>query len=80
MCTHVNTVLRDTLYVLRNVGIGAIPELSCAKLELLLCPPIPELYRTILELRKGYMSYYSQIRSLRKVGIGADKVRISRVE
>ena len=35
--------------------IVPIPELSCAKREFSLCPPIPELYRTILELRKGYM-------------------------
>ena len=44
-----------SLYVRRKVRIGTIPELSCAKWEFSLCPPIPELYRTILELRKGYM-------------------------
>ena len=43
------------IYVRRKVRIGTIPELSCAKWEFSLCPPIPELYRTILELRKGYM-------------------------
>ena len=48
--------------VLRKVGIPTLP--------------IPELYRTILELCKGYISYYSQIWSLRRVGIGMDKVRI----
>ena len=66
----------DFVYVLRNVGIGTIPELSCAKSEFLLCPPILELYRTILELHKRNMSYYVQIWSLRKVGIGVDKLRI----
>ena len=48
-CFCVNTDVR------RKVRIGTIPELSCAKWEFSLCPPIPELYRTILELRKGYM-------------------------
>ena len=43
------------IYVPRKVRIGTIPELSCAKWEFSLCPPIPELYWTILELRKGYM-------------------------
>ena len=43
------------ILTLRKVRIGTIPELSCAKWEFSLCPPIPELYRTILELRKGYM-------------------------
>ena len=42
-------------YVRRKVRIGTIPELSCVKWEFSLCPPIPELYRTILELRKGYI-------------------------
>ena len=41
--------------VRRIVRIGTIPELPCAKWEFSLCPPIPELYRTIPELRKGYM-------------------------
>ena len=45
------------IYVRRKVRIGTIPELSCAKWEFSLCPPIPELYRTILELRKGYRLY-----------------------
>ena len=45
----------QVIYVRRKVRIGTIPELSCAKWEFSLCPPIPELYRTILELRKGYM-------------------------
>ena len=43
------------VYVQRKVRICTIPELSCTKWEFSLCPPIPELYRTILELRKGYM-------------------------
>ena len=43
------------VYVRRKVRIGTITELSCAKWEFSLCPPIPELYRTILELRRGYM-------------------------
>ena len=45
----------DNIFVRRKVRIGTIPELSCAKWEFSFCPPIPELYRTILELRKGYM-------------------------
>ena len=45
------------VYVRRKVRIGTIPELSCAKWEFSLCPPIPELYRTILELRKGCRLY-----------------------
>ena len=40
-------------YVGRKVRIGTIPELSLRKVGILHCPPIPELYRTILELRKG---------------------------
>ena len=43
------------IYVRRKVRIDTIPELPCAKWEFSLCPTIPELYRTILELRKGYM-------------------------
>ena len=46
---------KKDIYVRRKVRIGTIPELSCAKWEFSLCPPIPELYRTILQLRKGYM-------------------------
>ena len=45
------------IYARRKVRIGTIPELSCAKWEFSLCPPIPQLYRTILELRKGYRLY-----------------------
>ena len=45
------------IYVRRKVRIGTISELSYAKWEFSLCPPIPELYRTILELRKGYRLY-----------------------
>ena len=45
----------NNIYVRRKVRIGTIPKLSCAKGEFSLCPPIPELYQTILELRKGYM-------------------------
>ena len=49
------------MYVRRKVRIGTIPELSCAKWEFSLCPPIPELYRTILELRKGYILKIDQL-------------------
>ena len=37
------------IYVRRKVGIGTIPELSCAKWEFSLCPPIPELFCSISE-------------------------------
>ena len=63
-------------YVRRKVRIGTIPKLSLRKVGILLCPPIPELYRTILELRKGYISCCHRILSVRIVGIGLDKVRI----
>ena len=62
------------IFVRRKVRIGTIPELSLRKVGILLCPPIPELYRTILELRKGYISFCHRILSVRKVGIGLDKV------
>ena len=55
---HTKTIAKfilHSIYVRRKVRIGSIPELSCAKWEFSLCPPIPELYRTILELRKGYV-------------------------
>ena len=61
------------IYVRRKVRICTIPELSLRKVGILLCPPIPELYRTILELRKGYISCCHRILSLRKVGIELDK-------
>ena len=64
------------IYVRRKVRIGTIPELSLRKVGILLCPPIPELYRTILELRKGYISGCHRILSVRKVRIGLDKVGI----
>ena len=69
-------LVNDNVYVRRKVRIGTIPELSLRKVGILLCPPIPELYRTILELRKGYISCCHRILSVRKVGIGLDKVRI----
>ena len=37
-----------------EVGSDNHADASCAKWEFSLCPLIPELYRTILELRKGY--------------------------
>ena len=55
------------VYVLRKVGIGAIPELHLRKVAIL------ELYRTILELYKGNSVL---IYSVRKVGIDLDKVGI----
>ena len=67
------------IYVRRKVRIDTIPELSCAKKEFLLCLPILELHRTILELGKGDISYYRQILSVRKVEIGLDKVGIQSV-
>ena len=63
------TIYYQGVYVRRKVRIGTIPELSCAKWEFSLCPPIPELYRTILELRKGCRLYIDWVYSLRKVGI-----------
>ena len=48
-----NDNIPGNIYVPRKVRIGAFPELSCAKWEFSFCPPIPELYRTILELRNG---------------------------
>ena len=65
------------IYVWRKVRIGTIPELSLRKVGILLCPPIPELYRTILELRKGYISGCHRILYVRKVRIGLDKVGIN---
>ena len=46
---------------------------TCALWEFLLCPPIPELYRTILELRKGYFIDFCYNQALRKVGMGWTK-------
>ena len=51
----VDSTVTLNVYVQHKVRIGTIPELSCTKWEFSLCPPIPELYWTILELRKGYM-------------------------
>ena len=65
-----------SINVRRKVRIGTIPELSLRKVGILLCPPIPELYRTILELRKGYISCCHRILSVRNVGIGLDRVGI----
>ena len=46
---------------------------TCAIWEFLLCPPIPELYQTILELRKGYFIDFCYNQALRKVGMGWTK-------
>ena len=59
---HVQIEKKMDVYVRRKVRIGTIPELFCAKWEFSLCPPIPELYRTILELRKGYMLKIDKVR------------------
>ena len=64
------------IYVRRKERIGTIPELSLCKVGILPCPPIPELYRTILELRKGYISGCYRVLFVRKVGIGLGKVGI----
>ena len=72
----IRSFLTPHIYVRRKVRIGTIPELSLRKVGILLCPPIPELYRTILELRKGYISCCHRILFVRKVGIGLDKVGI----
>ena len=71
-----HTLTFNDVYVRRKVRIGTIPELSLRKVGILLCPPIPELYRTILELRKGYISGCHRILSVRKVRIWLDKVGI----
>ena len=57
---------------------STIHESPCAKEEFLLCPRIQKLYQAILELHNKYILYYDQICSMRKIGIGLDKVRIQR--
>ena len=46
---------------------------TCALWEFLFCPSIPELYRTILELRKGYFIDFCYDQALRNVGMGWTK-------
>ena len=60
VCSNIMAHLDE--YVRRKVRIGTFPELPCAKWEFSLFPPIPELYRTILELRKGYMLKIDKVR------------------
>ena len=72
----ITTLTLLNIYVRRKVRIGTIPELSLRKVGILLCPPIPELYRPILELRKGYILGCHRILSMRKVRIVLDKVGI----
>ena len=49
---------------------------TCALWEFLLCPPIPEFYRTILELRKEYFIDFCYNQALAQSRNGLDKVRI----
>ena len=72
-----STCIYIYIYVRRKVRIGTIPELSCAKWEFSLCPPIPELYRTILELRKRYMLKIDKVCAKWEL---LDKVRICQTQ
>ena len=54
--------------------------IACVKWEFSLCPPIPELYRPILELRKGNMLKIDKVCVLRKVGIAGQSENSSNAE